>query len=230
MKVSIYFSLIFLLTVGCVGTDVIDDLVPERLEITNSIMSLKVGDSHELMYRYLNNVGKPDNANVRWETDNENILTIDQNGVLKAIQKGQALISVVLIENNQLMDKITVEAADETVIVPVGLEVESKSGTITSTSSYELKGDFTVDNVTGGVEISIASNYTATEALPGLYVYLSNNPTTVDGALEIGAVTVFSGAHSYTVTGDDLTVDTYAYLLYFCKPFNVKVGDGEILD
>ena len=66
----------------------------------------------------------------------------------------------------------------------------------------------------------------ADDGLPGLYVYLSNNPNSVSGALEIGPVEVFEGAHDYTISGLDIT--TYAYVLYFCKPFNVKVGHGDI--
>ena len=197
-----------------------------KLKITNPIMSLKVGESYDLMYRYLNNVGLPENTEVRWESSEVSILEIDNTGALMALEKGQSEIKVVLVENDEVMDKITVEAADETMVV----SSSDKSGTITTTSSYELSGDFSINNIAGGLEILIADNYVASEALPGLYVYLSNNPSTVSGALEIGEVTVFSGAHNYNVTQDDLTVDTYAYLLYFCKPFNVKVGHGEILD
>ncbi|MEM9549152.1 MAG: hypothetical protein AAGA77_24405, partial [Bacteroidota bacterium] len=62
--------------------------------------------------------------------------------------------------------------------------------------------------------------------LPGLYVYLTNNRNTTANALEIGAVEVFNGAHTYTV--EDVGINDYKFLLYFCKPFNVKVGDGEI--
>ncbi|WP_420581422.1 Ig-like domain-containing protein [Reichenbachiella sp.] len=226
MKPLSIYLLIIVLSSSCVGTDVIDDFVPAKIEITNPIMSLKVGESYDLMYRYLNNVGLPENTEVRWESSEVSILEIDNTGALMALEKGQSEIKVVLVENDEVMDKITVEAADETMVV----SSSDKSGTITTTSSYELSGDFSINNIAGGVEILIADNYVASEALPGLYVYLSNNPSTVSGALEIGEVTVFSGAHNYNVTQDDLTVDTYAYLLYFCKPFNVKVGHGEILD
>lgn len=226
MKAYLNFILISCLLFNCVGTDTVDDLIPEKLEITNPIMSLEVGASYDFMYRYLNNVGMPESKSVRWETSNASILSIDENGRLMALEMGQAEIALILEENNELMDKITVEASDETIVIVSG----DKHGTIATTSSYELSGDFAINNIEGGVEIVIANNYVASSALPGLYVYLSNNPTTVSGALEIGEVTVFSGAHTYNVTATDLTVDTYAYLLYFCKPFNVKVGHGEILD
>lgn len=218
--------LILSLIQGCVGTDVIDDLVEVRLEISNPIMSLKIGDSYTLMHRYLNNVGMEESAEVRWISSNEASITIDENGLVMALQAGESEITVVLSENDQVMDKILVEASGETVVVSSG----KKSGTIATTSSYVLSGDFEIINTDNGVQISIANNYTASTALPGLYVYLSNNPSTVSGALEIQAVTVFSGAHTYNVEAEGLNVDTYTYLLYFCKPFNVKVGHGEIQD
>ena len=47
--------------------------------------------------------------------------------------------------------------------------------------------------------------------------------------MEIGEVKVFKGAHRYTI-GGDIALNQYKYLLYYCKPFNVKVGDGEFGD
>lgn len=226
MNRKIYFLSLLIVVSNCVGTDVIDDLVPERVEITNPITSLKIGDTYDLMFRYLNNIGEEDFSSVKWESSNSNVISIDETGKIEAHLLGTSIISVVLVSNDSVMDEISVDAANETIVASSGL----KKGTIESTSSYELKGDFEMENVSGGVRINIKSNYTATEALPGLYVYLSNNPNTVDGALEIGAVTVYSGEHSYDVLDSNLNVDTYAYLLYFCKPFNVKVGHGEILN
>jgi hypothetical protein len=48
-------------------------------------------------------------------------------------------------------------------------------------------------------------------------------------AFEIGAVSVFSGAHSYQLPTSIGLMD-YQYLLYWCKPFNVKVGEAKIYD
>ncbi len=101
-----------------------------------------------------------------------------------------------------------------------------RSGVIQTTSSYVMEGDFEIRIEAGQLLIDIADNYWASFALPGLYVYLTNNPNTTANALEIGAVEVFNGVHQYLV--NDVGLNDYNYLLYFCKPFNVKVGDGEI--
>ena len=77
-----------------------------------------------------------------------------------------------------------------------------------------------------GVVIDIDDTYVADAGLPGLYIYLSNNPNSIANALEIGEVTVFEGEHNYEVPNVEL--NEYNFLVYFCKPFNVKVGDGAI--
>ena len=58
------------------------------------------------------------------------------------------------------------------------------------------------------------------------YIYLGNNPKSIADAHEIGPVTVFQGAHFYDLPTIDLY--DYNYILYWCKPFGVKVGEGQI--
>ena len=62
-----------------------------------------------------------------------------------------------------------------------------------------MEGDFVINAVDDNLVIEIADNYVASSALPGLYIYLTNNPNSINDALEIGEVTVFEGAHSYEV-------------------------------
>ena len=101
-----------------------------------------------------------------------------------------------------------------------------RTGSLQTTSSYLLEGDFVLSEIDGILTLSFASNYKASTALPGLYVYLTNNPNTTSGAYEIGKVTDFNGVHTYTLPSSIGIMD-YDYVLYFCKPFNVKVGDGQ---
>jgi hypothetical protein len=118
----------------------------------------------------------------------------------------------------------------ESINVAVGLStVESsndKSGTIQTTSSYALEGDFKLKKNGDNLILEFYEDYEASTALPGLYVYLSNNRNSIANAFEISAVETFSGAHSYSI--ENVGINDYKFLVYFCKPFNVKVGDGEI--
>ena len=102
-------------------------------------------------------------------------------------------------------------------------------GQIRSTSSYLLQGSFRYEFDGQNIVLSLGENYRADTALPGLYVYLTNNPTTPSGGYEIGEVTVFEGAHQYNLPASIALMD-YKYILYWCKPFSVKVGDALLFD
>lgn len=102
-------------------------------------------------------------------------------------------------------------------------------GQIRSTSSYLLQGNFRYEFDGQNIVLSLGENYRADTALPGLYVYLTNNPTTPSGGYEIGEVTVFEGAHQYNLPASIALMD-YKYILYWCKPFSVKVGDALLFD
>ena len=105
---------------------------------------------------------------------------------------------------------------------------QSYQGTIQTTSSYVLTGSYEYGlNDAGQLVLDIAADYLASKALPGLYVYLTNNPNSPSGGYKIGEVTVFSGAHSY-ILPSSIDVNDYKYILYWCKPFSVKVGDSTI--
>ncbi|MCB4807371.1 DM13 domain-containing protein [Tamlana sp. 62-3] len=106
--------------------------------------------------------------------------------------------------------------------------IVSKSGFVATTSDYELMGSFTLSSIenTNNLLLTLNENYVASTELPGLYVYLTNDANSVTNALSLGPVEVFSGAHNYIIENVNLT--DYTYLLYWCEPFSVKVGGGDI--
>ena len=73
--------------------------------------------------------------------------------------------------------------------------------------------------------LQIGEDYEASSSLPGLYLYLTNNINSTANAFEIGMVDTFAGAHTYRI--EDIGVNDYDHVLYYCKPFRVKVGDGS---
>ena len=208
---------------SCIKDDYVDDEVDPELRITSNVDTIAIDSSFQFEYMYLNNVGKSEEVAVTWSSSQPDILTIDMNtGQAEALALGSTIIAVDYDDGNvALHDEIEVAVGNSTVSQP-----GEKSGTVVSTSSYALMGDFTLKTDGAGLILEFADNYEASTSLPGLYVYLSNNSSSTANALEIGAVTVFSGAHSYTIP--NVGINDYSYVLYFCKPFNVKVGDGEI--
>ncbi len=223
MRLFLFLSMLLSITLqSCVGDDYVQDEVDPVIRITNNLASLSVDTTYQFEYMYLNNVGKETPIEVVWESSDPSIITIDNNGLATSIAKGTTEISVHYINDEvDVFDSKIIEVTDKTVVVNSG-----RSGQIKTTSSYKLSGDFTLEQVGQDLKLSIADNYTASTSLPGLFVYLTNNKNTTANALEIGRVTVFDGAHVYEIKNVD--INQYSHVLYFCKPFNVKVGDGEI--
>ncbi len=217
--------LAILLFQSCIGDDVIMDEVDPVIRITNPIDSLGLNSSYQFEFMYLNNVGQEETVNPEWTNSDNTVATIDQNGLLQPITIGTTDISINYDNGSNIVSTLQkIYVRDTTTIPEMMME---RSGTVTTTSSYQLEGDFTLAvNDDGDLILSFADNYEASTALPGLFIYLTNNPNTSSNAFEIAAVSTFSGAHTYNLGAMGLF--DYSHVLYFCKPFNVKVGDGEI--
>ncbi len=225
MKIILPLFLASLFFAGCIKDDFVDDEVSPELRISTMLDTIAEDSNFVMEAMYLNNVGQEEEAqNLIWTSSDTSIMSINKlTGLLYGKQFGSSVISVSYTNDlGVFKDSLSVEVGLNTVLQ----ESQLKSGTINTTSTYELFGDFDIEQTETGVVLKLAENYTASTALPGLYVYLSNNNSTIVGALEIGAVEVFSGAHEYVIP--DVSVNDYTYVLYFCKPFNVKVGDGKI--
>ncbi len=209
---------------SCIGEDIVQDFVSPELRIENPLQSLGLDESYQFEALYLNNVGKPEPVEVRWFSEDTSVLSIDElTGTAIALSRGQAVVVANTLTESPVTTFINLQITDET----VSLNPEI-SGSITSSGSYRLTGDFSLrQSSQGSLELLLADNYEASSSLPGLYVYLTNNPNSINGAIEIGRVIVFNGAHSYDLPAGVSQTD-YNYLLYWCKPFSVKVGGGTI--
>ena len=195
------------------------------VSISNPISSIVASSSYTFETVFTNIMGEQVSLpNVEWTSSDLNILTVDNNGLIEAIAAGTVSVSVTV----QVSGTLTVTDQTSFEILPSEVvNITSFSGTIATTSSYALKGSFVLKETEDGLTLSIAEDYVASTALPGLYIYLSNNPNTTSGAYEIGAVKVFKGSHSYLLPSSIKLMD-YKYILYWCKPFNVPVGEAKI--
>jgi len=226
MKQAILFSTAFLLLFSCVETDYVNDRVDPKIFISNPLSTLEEGTDYQLETKYINYVGKEiTNPVVNWSTNYPEILTVSETGLVTGISMGVATITASLTTEEE---NLTVTNTNEiTVSMSTAVEPVKFEGTITSTSSYLLKGSYSLVALDdGGVKLSLGEDYEADTNLPGLYVYLGNNPKSIADAHEIGPVTVFQGAHFYDLPTIDIY--DYNYILYWCKPFGVKVGEGQI--
>lgn len=225
MKKNVFtiLAFIFLTLNGCIGDDIIEDRVDPVIRIANAIDTIKNGTSYQFEAIFFDHVGNEEMINLNWNTSDEDNISISVSGLATALQPGSSLITVdgLAPSGEQVSDEVLVTVGEETIV-----SVSERTGTLQTTSSYELKGDLILKEDGGSLKLKFSENYKASTALPGLFVYLTNNPSTTAGAYEIGAVTDFEGSHTYELPNTISLMD-YEYVLYFCKPFNVKVGDGQ---
>ena len=225
----VWLLLLIFLGQGCIGDDIIFDEVPERVTISTLIDSLQTGKTHTFQATFFNNIGIEEERPVLWSTSDENIAQTTQSGTVTGIAPGTTQIkaSIAVASGLVIQDEILLTVTNQEVENPNTQEPTIRTGTIQSTSSYVLEGDFTLESNEDELILKLAENYKASSSLPGLYVYLTNNPNTLNNAFEISKVNIFNGAHTYTLP-PGTEIDTYNYVLYYCKPFGVKVGDGAI--
>lgn len=197
--------------------------IAERLSINNPTETLDINKTYQYTTTYVNNTGVTDNnIAVSWTSSNPSVLTVNSNGLATAISGGNAVItaSVTSTTGTQITDSDAVTVNSGT--------LQAKSGQLQTTTFYVLKGGFTITEIpnTNDLELKIDDTYETSDRLPGLYLYLTNNINSIANAKEIQAVTVFEGAHSYILK--DTGINDFTHLLYWCKPFGVVVGNGEI--
>ncbi len=195
----------------------------ERLSINNPTETLDVDETYQYSINYTNNIGETNNdIEVTWTSSDSTVLSVNANGVATAINGGTATItaSVTSSTGNTIID------TDDVTVNAEAIQV--RTGQIVTTTFYVLEGEFTLREIpnTNDLELIIDDSYRATTRLPGLYLYLTNNTQSIANAKEVGAVTVFEGAHSYIIR--DTAINDFTHLFYWCKPIGVAVGEGEI--
>ncbi len=208
---------------SCIKDDIIQDFVEPTIRILSVPDTIELNTTYQFEFMYLNNIGVQENVGAVWSSSDPAIIEIDNSsGLATAIAVGSASISVEYQNGEvQVMETLNVNVGNSTVV-----QIQEKSGTIQTTSSYVLEGSFTLVEDGDNLILEFADDYKASAALPGLFIYFSNNRNSVANAFEIDAVETFSGAHTYVI--ENIGINDFEFLLYFCKPFNVKVGDGEI--
>lgn len=217
----LYLFFISIILISCIGDDVIDDRVDEVVSFSNPIDTLQIGDTYTFQAIYFDNIGRQKNLSISWSSSDGNVLSISENGVAEGISEGEAYVTAFVngIEGIISATNRVVVSESET-----SVQQELRSGSIMTTSTYLLEGEFILEKTGNDLKLTLSSNFRTTDALPGLYVYLGNNRNSISSAYEIGPITQFSGEHSYTIRNAGLF--QYQYVLFWCKPFGVKVGEG----
>ncbi len=224
LKNILFVGVSALLLTSCIGDDIVEDTIEPEVRITNPIDTLERNTSYTFSALAFDDAGMQIDPNqVRWKSLDTSLIEIDSlSGEAFAKKLGTTAIEADITYGNVLYQDADIVHVGNTTVV----QTVARTGSLRTTSSYTLRGDFTLIEENDALQLRLASNYAASSSLPGLYVYLTNNPNTVVNALEVGKAISFSGEHVYNLPAGT-SINDYQYVLYFCKPFNVKVGDGE---
>ncbi|MFH4966409.1 hypothetical protein V8G69_15515 [Gaetbulibacter sp. M235] len=233
MKLPKLVTFLFFLGLNsCIQDDIIADFVPEEVRIISNVNTLTVGDVLKLEASYFNKVGQKENKTIVWESSNLKVLSIDEANTISAESEGDATISAKTTgDSGELTDsKFIMVVKKGDVVMP---SESIKKGTFTPTSSYESAGDFEIKKNSTGIQIELSSNYIGDDSLPGFALFLTNNPNSLVNALQIDAYddsdgVHYKGAFIYNIEGVGL--NDYKYLVQWCRPFSILVGQALIMD
>lgn len=212
------YALILLLT-GCIGTDILEEEFAEpELRITSSFTAIEVGGQAQFEAIYFNDLGEIESVDLTWFSSDDNIISIDNTGLASALQSGMVLLNVV---GQNLKDSVMVEAGSQTISQPT-----ERNGSLQGRSNYVITGTISLrQSQDGSLDLYFGNDFQASNG-PGLYVYLSNAPNSVTGAVEIGPLKANSGAQQYNIPSQ-VTINMFDFVVIYCKPFGVPFGFGE---
>tara|TARA_R110001599_G_scaffold145336_2_gene327760 strand:- start:18970 stop:19662 length:693 start_codon:yes stop_codon:yes gene_type:complete len=203
---------------GCIGTDIVEDIiVPETISINNAIDSLRIGETYTFSADYFNELGEPSQATVEWLSSDPSVISIESTGAAEALSEGNVYIKALRGEN---VDSVKVNAGNTTSVL-----ANKREGTFVGRNNYSVSGDFSLMEMSGNLTLVFADNFRASNG-PGLYVYLSNQPTNISGGIELGKLKKNTGAQTYSIS-ENIQLNTYNYVIIYCKPFGVPFGTGS---
>ncbi|MEM9676121.1 MAG: Ig-like domain-containing protein [Bacteroidota bacterium] len=193
-----------------------------QISVTAERTSLDVGETLQLTAMARNVSGEIISDQLfSWQSSDENVVTVDDAGLLTAIGNGSAEI-VARIDD--------IESAPFSVIVGA----TARTGTFQGVGSYDAKGMGTLSLNEEGELILTTSDDFETEFAAGTFLYLANSTsgaTVAAEGVEIADISDnLSGAQTFNISeiNENIELDTYRYIIILCKPFRITFGLADL--
>ncbi len=208
---------------GCIGTDIVEEsIVPTDLTISRSVDSLEVGSSFTFQADYFNMFGQKEVVPLSWSSSNTDIVTVTNDGLANGIARGSAYIRA---NFSELIDSVRVVVAEEVAVQ----QAAERNGAFRGNRGYAVNGAFFLREDGSSLELEFDTDFSSSNG-PGLYVYLSNSTSNVNGGVEVGRLQRNSGVQTYSIPMTRAQLNTYDHVLIYCKPFGVPFGVGTFLN
>lgn len=186
------------------------------IKLTGPGMRLEVGEAIDLnAFAYKSNDVTIEGIEISWASEAPSVATVDGQGLVTAVANGMTTI---------------IASADgvnsEPYSIIVGGEAGVRTGTFMGSGGHTVSGDVRVSMLdTNSIQVSLQENFSSING-PGLYVYLSNSKSSVEGGVELMPLQSIEGPSSYPAEG--VALGDYKFVIIHCKPFNVVFGYAEL--
>ena len=146
------------------------DLGPQYLSLSNATVA--VGDKLQMEYRVLP-ARLADTIKLDWTSSDESIATVDENGVVTGVAKGQCVITATAESGLSASANLTYMPISATEVQVTDYDEDTVFGEITIPETVTCEGDETVYTVTSVADKLFSQKYNITE------VHLPDTITTV---------------------------------------------------
>lgn len=189
----------------------------EELRIVAQTQSMEVGTQFQFEAQFFNSSGEADNTVFPdWASSSPDIISINQNGLARALTEGSATISAI---GQGKTSSVEVNAFTE-------FTNSSRSGSLEG-RGYNISGSFTLRQEEDQLILSF-ENASIDPNAPGPYFYLSNQERSVTGGVNLGKSVDGTFTINVSDVSPETTINSYDYVIVWCEPFNVTLGLGSL--
>jgi len=209
-------------------TVTIQVFVTPKVSITNPAGGIIEGTSYDFDFSFTDDEGNtatPDS--IEWDSGDENVLTIDNEGVVTTVGSGTSRITLTVTYDGSTYDTDFNFIIQENPNSNSGDETESFKGTLSG--GYGLKGGYEVKAEGDDLLIILDANYSINSSLPDGALFLSNANRPNDGSIRVWyGKSHYKGPRTYTV--ENVGLRDYRYLVFWCIKFNTPVGAIKLFE
>jgi hypothetical protein len=101
----------------------------------------------------------------------------------------------------------------------------SRTATLQGLNGYDVTGNAVLSaSATGSLQLQLSEEFSVQNG-PGLYLYLSNNRSNINGGVEIAPLRSNRGSDLYQIPST-VELEDFNHVLVWCRPFGVGFGTG----
>lgn len=143
-----------------------------------------------------------------WQSSNDALVSVNSSGVVTGKAYGTAQVSA---------SSMGLQSA------PVMVQVV-RTGSFSGSGSSGTAMISISNNI---LRLTTSANFVASTGAPDLRMYLTNNPNSVVGAIEVATLNQRNGAQSWNIS-PPTTITQFRYALIWCKQFGGNYGAADL--